>query len=94
MNAPVIDRSALLHHIRTIEARYPLRVLGFVPAEAARHVEGGAEVAFFVEKGKGLDLFDLVQAEIDLSDLLGRRVGLMLALTDRHDDLRHMVRPI
>jgi hypothetical protein len=94
MNAPVIDRSALLHHIRTIEARYPLRVLGFVPADEVRHVEGGAEVAFLVEETGSLSLLDLCRAEVDLSDRLGRRVGLAAALTDRPDPFRQMVRPL
>jgi predicted nucleotidyltransferase len=94
MNVAVIDRSALLHHIRTIEARYPLRVLGFVPAEEVRHVEGGADVAFFVEKAGDLSLIELAGAENELTDLLGRRIGLLLRLTDRPDPLEDCVRPL
>jgi len=78
MNAPVIPRSILKHHVATIEARHPLRFLGLLPRGAAAHVFDENGLDFLAEKRPGLSLFDLCQAEVDLSDLLGRPVGIVL----------------
>ena len=78
MNAPVIPRSILKHHLATIEARYPLRFLGLLPRGAAAHVFDENGLDFLAEKRPGLSLLDLCQAEVDLAELLGRPVGIVL----------------
>lgn len=78
MNAPIIQRSILKHHVATIEAKHPLKILGLLPRGAAAHVFDDNALDFLAEKRPGLSLFDLCQAEVDLADLLGRPVGIVL----------------
>ena len=52
---------------------------------------------FLAEKRPGLDLFDLAGAEIDLGDLLGRPVGIVLksGLKDHEaEEFPRLVEPI
>jgi predicted nucleotidyltransferase len=78
MNAPIINRSALLLHIRAIEEKYPLMIAGFLPRGMAAHIMDDNAVDFLADKKPGLSLLDLASAEIDLSDRLGRPVGIVL----------------
>jgi hypothetical protein len=85
MNAPVIPRAILRHHVATIEDRFPLKVLGQLPSDCAAYVEGDNRMVFLTEKRAGLNLLSLSQAQVELSDLLGRPVELILVsgLKDR-----------
>lgn len=78
MNAPIPHRAILRHHVATVEARHPIKVLGLLPRGTAAHVIGAEALDLLAEKRDGLSYFGLIQAEIDLSDLLGRPVGIVL----------------
>ncbi len=78
MNAPVIPRAILRHHVATIEARFPLKILGQLPAECAAYAEGANQMVFLAEKRPGLSLLDLSAADVALEDLLGRPVEIVL----------------
>jgi hypothetical protein len=78
MNAPDINRSILRMHIAAIEAKYPIRILGLLPRGSAGHVFDENALDFLAEKRPGLDLLGLSEAEVELSDLLGRPVGIVL----------------
>jgi hypothetical protein len=78
MNAPIINRSALLLHIRAIEEKYPLTIAGLLPRGAAAHIMDEDAVDFLADKKPGLSLLDLASAEIGLGDRLGRPVGIVL----------------
>jgi hypothetical protein len=95
MNAPVIPRAILRHHVATIEARFPLKILGQLPTGAAAHVPDG--LSFLAEKQAGLNLLGLCDAEVALSDLLGRPVGIVLVtgLTGREaDEFPRQIHPL
>ena len=78
MNAPDINRSILRMHIATIEAKYPIRIVGLLPRGSVGHVFDDNAIEFLAEKRPGLSLLDLSEAEVDLGDLLGRQVGIVL----------------
>ncbi len=78
MNAPDINRSILRMHIAAIEAKYPITIVGLLPRGSAAHVFEDDALDFLAEKRPGLDLLGLSEAEIDLGDLLGHRVGIVL----------------
>lgn len=78
MNAPDLHRTILKRHIATVEARYPLRVLGVLPQGSATHLSDPNSLALLAAKEPGLDLLAFCEAEADLADLLGRPVGLVL----------------
>ena len=78
MNAPDINRSILRMHIAAIEAKHPLKILGVLPRGSAGHVFDPNGMEFLAEKRPGLDLLGLASAEVDLGDLLGRQVGIVL----------------
>jgi hypothetical protein len=78
MNAPIIDRSVLLRHVRAIEEKYPLTIAGLLPRGAAAHIFDENAVDFLADKKPGLSLLDLSKAEIELGDRLGRPVGIVL----------------
>jgi predicted nucleotidyltransferase len=85
MNAPEINRNILRYHIAAIEAKYPIKIVGLLPRGSVGHVFDDNALDFLAEKRPGLDLLDLAGAEIDLGDLLGRPVGIVLksGLRDR-----------
>ncbi|HYF56514.1 MAG TPA: hypothetical protein VEA41_19830 [Salinarimonas sp.] len=78
MNAPVIPRAILRRHAATIEARFPPKVLGLLPQGSAGHVRDPDGLAFLAEKSGSLNLLDLCDAELALSDVVGRPVGIVL----------------
>jgi hypothetical protein len=78
MNVPIIHRPTLKGHIQAIEAKHPLRILGLLPRGSAAHVFEEDALDFLAEKKPGLDLLGLCQAEVDLADLVGRPVGIVL----------------
>lgn len=78
MNVPIMHRAVLKHHVATIEARHPIKILGLLPRGSAAHIFGAEALDFLAEKRPGLDLLGLCEAEVDLGDLLGRPVGIVL----------------
>jgi predicted nucleotidyltransferase len=78
MNAPDVNRSILRMHIATIEAKHPIKILGMLPRGSVGHVFEDNALDFLAEKRAGLDLFGLAQAEVELAELLGRPVGIVL----------------
>jgi predicted nucleotidyltransferase len=78
MNAPDINRSILRMHIAAIEAKYPIKILGLLPRGSVGHVFDDNALDFLAEKKPGLSLLGFSGAEVDLSDLLGRPVGIVL----------------
>jgi hypothetical protein len=78
MNAPDINRAILRMHISTIEAKLPIKILGFLPRGSVGHVFDDNALEFLAEKRPGLSLLGLSQAEVDLSGLVGRPVGIVL----------------
>jgi predicted nucleotidyltransferase len=92
-----IDRPALRTHVATIEAKYPIKILGILPRGSAAHVFKLSAIDLLGEKKHGLSLLDLCSAEGDLADLLGRPVGIVLVsgLRDREaEEFPRMVQPI
>jgi hypothetical protein len=85
MNAPDINRSILRMHIAAIEAKHPLKIVGVLPQGSVGHVLDKDALELLAEKRPGLDLLGLSQAEIDLAELIGRPVGIVLrsGLRDR-----------
>lgn len=77
MNAPDINRSILRMHIASIEAKYPIKIIGLPPRGSVGHVFEDNALDFLAEKRPGLSLLGLSGAEVDLSDRLGRPVGIV-----------------
>jgi predicted nucleotidyltransferase len=78
MNAPDINRNILRMHIATIEAKHPIKIIGLLPRGSVGHVFDDNALDFLAEKRPGLDLWGLAGAEVELSDLVGRPVGIVL----------------
>ncbi len=78
MNVPDINRAILRMHVTAIEAKYPIKIIGLLPRGSVGHVFDDNALDFLAEKRPGLDLLGLSGAEIDLGDLLGRPVGIVL----------------
>lgn len=78
MNVPDINRSILRMHIASIEAKYPIKIIGLLPRGSVGHVFDDNALDFLAEKRPGLTLFGLSGAEVDLSEKLGRPVGIVL----------------
>ncbi len=97
MNVPDISRTILRMHIAAIEAKHPIKILGLLPRGSVGHVFDDNALDFLAEKRPGLDLIGLSQAEIDLSELLGRPVGIVLVsgLKDREAiEFPRLVEPV
>jgi predicted nucleotidyltransferase len=78
MNVPDINRSILRMHIAAIEAKYPIKIVGLLPRGSAAHIFDDNALDFLAEKRPGLDLLGLSQAQVDLKEVLGRPVGIVL----------------
>jgi hypothetical protein len=97
MNVPVINPSILRMHVAAIEHKHPIKIVGLLPRGSVGHVFDDDALEFLAEKRPGLDLLGLSQAEVDLSDLLGRRVGIVLVsgLKGREaEDFPRLAKPI
>jgi predicted nucleotidyltransferase len=78
MNVPDINRSILRMDIATIEAKHPIKIIGLLPRGSVGHVFDDDALDFLAEKRPGLDLWELAGVEMELTDLLGRPVGVVL----------------
>lgn len=78
MNKPDINRSILRMHIAAIEAKYPIEIVGLLPRGSAAHVFDDNALDFLAKKRPGLTYFGLGGAENDLTQKLGRPVGIVL----------------
>ena len=78
MNVHQIDRQKLRRHLREIEEKYPLRFVGLLARGSAPHIFGDDAFDFLAEKREGLSLLSLTGAELDLADMLGHPVGIVL----------------
>jgi hypothetical protein len=78
MNIPDVNRSILRMHIAAVEAKHPIKIVGLLPRGSAAHVFEDNALDFLAEKKPGLSLLGLCEAEGDLSDRLGRPVGIVL----------------
>lgn len=78
MNAPDTYRQILRQHVAAVEAKYPLRIVGILPSGSTPHVFGDNPLSLLADKKEGLSLFGIAGAEIDLGDLLGRPVGIVM----------------
>lgn len=78
MNAPVLPRSILKLHIKEMEFRFPLKIVGVLPRGAAPHVSGDDALDLLGEGLPGLSYFEIAGAEGALSDLIGRPVGIVM----------------
>ncbi len=78
MNIQSIDRRILLTHLHAVEERFPLRFVGLLERGSATHVFGEDAVNLLAEDREGLSYLALAGAEADLSDRLGRPVGIIL----------------
>jgi len=79
MNIQQIDRQKFLDHLHAVEARFPLRFVGTLPRGTAAHIMEDDALDLLAEReGEGLSLLGLVRAEHELSDRLGRPVGIVL----------------
>jgi predicted nucleotidyltransferase len=78
MNVHQIDRRILLTYLHAVEDKFPLRFVGLLERGSAPHISGGDAVDLLAEKREGLSLLGLAKAEVELSDRLGRPVGIVL----------------
>ena len=78
MNVPDINRSILRMHVAAVEAKHPIKIVGLLPRGSVGHVFYDNALDFLAEKRPGLDLWELTGIEVELSDLLGRPVGIVL----------------
>jgi hypothetical protein len=84
-------------HIAAIEAKYPIKILGLLPRGSVGHVFDDNALDFLAEKRPGLSLLSLSGAEVDLTDKLGRPVGIVLVsgLRDREaEEFPRIVEPV
>jgi hypothetical protein len=89
MNVHQIDRRILLTHLHAVEEKFPLRFVGLLEQGSAPHVSGEDAVSLLAEKREGLSLLGVAEAEVDLSDRLGRPVGIILrSELHGHDETR------
>ncbi len=78
MNKAVPHLSLLRRHVRAVESRHALRIVGLLPRGSAAHVADDNALDLLGEKLDGLDLLGLSEAEAELSALLDRPVGIVL----------------
>ena len=78
MNAPDAYRQILSQHANIVETRYPLKIIGMLPVGSTPHVFGDDALSLLADTRGPLSLFDIAGAEIALSDLLARPVGIVM----------------
>lgn len=86
MNAPDTNRAILRHHVAAIEARHPIKIIGLLPRGSAVHVKEKNALDFLAKKKLGLSLLGVAQAEVDLTEALGRPVGIVLTSEVRGEE--------
>jgi predicted nucleotidyltransferase len=91
MNVQQIDRKKCLGLLRTVEEKFPLRFVGSLPRGSAPHVFGDDAIDLLAEKRPGLSLIGLTEAEIELSERLGRPVGIILRSELHGDDAERVL---
>jgi len=75
---PRLDREELAKQLKLTEEKFPLHFTGILPRGTAAHVFDLDALDLLAEKRNGLSLLDLAGAEIELTDRLGRPVGIVL----------------
>lgn len=78
MNVPVLPQDVIRHHVATVKTRFPLKIVGLLPRGAAVHVFGDDALDFLAKKKLGLSLLGVAEAEVELADIIGRPVGIVL----------------
>ena len=78
MNAPDINRSTPACRLRRLSKSIRSSVAGWYDGAVPRLCSIKTALDVRAEKKPGLDLLGLSQAELDLSELLGRAVGIVL----------------
>jgi predicted nucleotidyltransferase len=91
MNVHQIDRRILLTHLHATEEKFPLRFVGLLPRGSAPHVFGADAIDFLAEKLPGLSLLDVAGAEVELTERLGRPVGVILRSELHGDDEKRIL---
>lgn len=97
MYVPPIDHDFLRAHVATVEAKYPIKILGILPRGSVGHLFHVMGLDLLAKKKPGLSLLDLCEAEVDLGELIGRPVGIVLVsgLCDREaKELPQLMQPI
>ena len=77
MYVPPIDHAFLRAHVATIEAKYPIRILGILPRGSVGHLSAVMGLDLPAEKRPGLSLLGLCGAENELGELIQRPVGIV-----------------
>ena len=78
MYVPPIDLTELRTHVATVEAKYPIKILGILPRGSVAHLFEVMGLDLLAEKRPGLSLLSLAGAEIELGELIQRPVGIVL----------------
>ena len=91
MNVQQIDRQKFLDHLRAVEEKFPLRFVALLPRGTAAHVFEDDALDLLAEKREGLSLLGLAGAEVDLSDRIGRPVGIVLVSGLHGDDAKRVM---
>ena len=78
MYVPPIDLTEPRTHIATVEAKYPIKILGILPRGSVGHLFHVMGLDLLAEKKPGLSLLSFAGAEIELGELIQRPVGIVL----------------
>ena len=92
-----VDYAELRKHVATVEAKYPIKILGVLPRGSVGHLFAVTGIDLLAEKRPGLSLLTLAGAEIDLGELIQRPVGIVLVsgLKGREaEDFPRLMQPI
>ena len=96
MNVHAADASICII-VREIERLYSLTIVGLLPRGSAVHVTESNAIDLLAKKRLGLTLLEVAQAEADLSERLGRPVGIVLTSEVRGEEaarLSEAARPL
>ncbi|MBV8744971.1 MAG: hypothetical protein JO134_08015 [Xanthobacteraceae bacterium] len=91
MNVQEVDRQQLRHHLRAVEAKFPLHFVGLLERGSAPHIAGDDAYDFLAERKDGLSLISLTGAEMELSTRLGHPVGIILRSELHGDDVNRIL---
>jgi predicted nucleotidyltransferase len=73
-----IDFAELRKHAATVEAKYPIKILGVLPRGSVGHLFAVTGIDLLADYRPGLSLLSLAGAEIELGELIQRPVGIVL----------------